>query len=318
MSGLPPHGVLLMTYGSPDSLETQDVAAYMARVRGGREPEADLVTELTRRYRVIGGSPLIEITRLQAAALAIRLGRPVEVGMRFSEPSIETGLRALVAAGAREVAAIVLSPQYSPLLMGGYARAIQAAQSSLGNAAPVVEVAGEWWEEPAFVGALAGRVRRALEGIAPDEREEVAVLLTAHSLPRRVAEQEPGYVDQLRATAAAVARAAGLRSDQWWFCWQSAGHEPGEWMTPDLADLVVDLASAGRRSILVAPVQFLADHLEVLYDIDVGAREQAESRGVLFRRIESLNADAGLIEALATVAAGTRDSGPVAGSRRKS
>ena len=314
MSGLPPHaGVLLMTYGSPDSLETQDVAAYLARVRGGREPEPDLVTEFTRRYRVIGGSPLIEITRLQAAALAIRLGRPVEVGMRFSEPSIETGLRALVAAGAREVAAIVLSPQYSPLLMGGYARAIQAAQSSLGNTAPVVEVAGEWWEEPAFVGALAGRVRWALEGIAPDEREEVAVLLTAHSLPRRVAEQEPGYVDQLRATAAAVARAAGLRSDQWWFCWQSAGHEPGEWMTPDLADLVVDLAAAGRRSILVAPVQFLADHLEVLYDIDVGAREQAESRGVLFRRIESLNADAGLIEALATVAAGTHDTRPVAG-----
>ncbi len=307
-----------MTYGSPDSLETQDIAAYLARVRGGREPDHDLVTEFTRRYRVIGGSPLIEITRRQAAALAIRLGRPVEVGMRFSEPSIEAGLRALVAAGVREVMAIVLSPQYSPLLMGGYARAIQAAQSSLGSAAPVVEVAGEWWEEPAFIGALAGRVRKALEGIAPGEREEVAVLLTAHSLPRRVAEKEPGYVDQLRATAAAVAHAAGLRSDQWSFCWQSAGHEPGEWMTPDLADFVVDLAAAGRRSILVAPVQFLADHLEVLYDIDVGARKQAESRGVLFRRIESLNADAGLIDALATVAAETRDSGPVVGSRRKS
>ena len=314
MSGLPLHaGVLLMTYGSPDSLATDDVAAYLARVRGGRTPEPDLVTEFTRRYRVIGGSPLIEIARRQAAGLAIRLGRPVEVGMRFSEPSIETGLLALVAAGVREVAAIVLSPQYSPLLMGGYARAIQAAQASLGAAAPMVEVAGEWWEEPAFVGALAGRVRMALEGIAPDERENVAVLFTAHSLPRRVAEQEPGYVEQLRATAAAVARTAGLRSAQWWFCWQSAGHEPGEWMTPDLADLVVDLAAAGRRSILVAPVQFLADHLEVLYDIDVGAREQAESRGVLFRRIESLNADAGLIEALATVAEETHDSRSVAG-----
>lgn len=297
-------GVLLMTYGSPDSLDAADVADYLGRVRGGRAPDPDLVVEFTRRYRVIGGSPLITITRLQAAALSARLGRPVEVGMRFSEPSIEVGLRALAAAGAREVAAIVLSPQYSPLLMGGYARAIDAARVSIGPAAPDVAVAGEWWEEPAFLAALAGRVRRALDDLPEDERKRVAVLLTAHSLPLRVAEQEPGYVGQLRATAEAVATAAALRPDEWWFAWQSAGHEPGAWMTPDLADLVVELAAAGRTSILVAPVQFLADHLEVLYDIDVAARDQAESRGVRFRRIESLNADAELIEALAAVAGG--------------
>jgi ferrochelatase len=303
VSALPPDaGVLLMTYGSPDTIGAADVEAYLGRVRGGRAPDPELVVEFTRRYEVIGGSPLIEITRRQAAALSARLSRPVDVGMRFSDPSIEDGLRALAGAGAREIAAIVLSPQYSPMLMGGYERAIDAARAAIGPGAPRVGVAGAWWDEPAFIDALAERVRSGLARFPADERERVVVLLTAHSLPRRVAEQEPGYVDQLQATAAAVAAAAGLPADRWWFCWQSAGHEPGEWMVPDLADLVVDLAAAGRRSILVTPVQFLADHLEVLYDVDVGAREQAETRGVEFRRIESLNADPSLIDALAAVA----------------
>jgi ferrochelatase len=295
-------GVLLMTYGSPDSLDEHDVAAYLARVRGGRAADPELITEFTRRYRVIGGSPLIEITARQAAALEARLDRPARAAMRFSEPSIEAGLRELSAAGARHVVAIVLSPQYSPMLMGGYARAIDDARGRIGADAPRATIAGEWWMEPAFVRALAGRIRDKIGGMSEKERETVVVLLTAHSLPRRVAEQEPGYVDQLRGTAAAVAEAAGLSPDRWQFCWQSAGHEPGEWMSPDLKDLVVDIAGAGRGSILVVPVQFLADHLEVLYDIDVGAREQAEAAGAHFDRIDSLNDDPALIEAFAHVA----------------
>ena len=126
--------------------------------------------------------------------------------------------------------------------------------------------------------------------------------MTAHSLPRRVADQEPAYLGQLRATAAAVAATAGLSDREWTFCWQSAGHEPGEWMKPDFADLMPEIAAASGRSVVVAPVQFLADHLEILYDVDVGAREQAERYGLTFHRIESLNADPGLIEALAAVA----------------
>ena len=306
MTGLPADaGVLLMTYGSPDSLTEPDVAAYLARVRGGRTPDDELVTEFTRRYQVIGGSPLIKITARQAERLSRRLGRPVRAAMRFSEPSIESGLRALAADGVRQVVAIILSPQYSPMLMGGYARDIEAARARIGTSAPSVEVAGAWWTEPAFVGALAGRIRDKLDAAPAAERDQVTVLLTAHSLPRRVAEQEPAYVDQLRATAAAVATAAGLPEDRWQFCWQSAGHEPGEWMTPDLKDLVVELAGAGRRSILVVPVQFLADHLEVLYDVDVGAREQAEAAGARFDRIVSLNDDPELVEAFAAVAEAT-------------
>lgn len=302
MSELGRPGALLMTYGSPVSLEREDVRAYLARVRGGREPDAELTDEFTRRYRVIGGSPLIEITRRQAAALASRLGWPVEVGMRFSEPSIEQGLAALGTAGVSDVVGIILSPQYSPLLMSGYGRAIDDARASLGAAAPRVTVAGAWHGQPAFVRALARRIRRAMDALPPFERDGVAVLLTAHSLPRRVAEQEPDYLEQLRATAELVAAASGLAADRWTFCWQSAGHEPGEWMKPDFADLMPGIAASGGRHVLVAPVQFLADHLEILYDVEIGAREQAERAGLLFHRIESLNDDPELTEALAAVA----------------
>lgn len=292
-------GVILMTYGSPASLDRRDVGSYLARVRGGREPDEELVEEFTWRYQVIGGSPLIEITRRQATALEDRLGWPVEIGMRFSEPSIEDGLRSLAARGVEGVVGIVLSPQFSPLLMGGYEHALDAARTVIGDRAPGVVVAGAWHEEPAFIGALAVRIENGLSA-TPDE-SPVPVLLTAHSLPRRVAEQEPGYVSQLRLTAALVARAAGLDDGQWRFCWQSAGHEPGAWMTPDFADLMPELARAGHRSVLVAPIQFLADHLEILYDIDVGAREQAERAGLSFGRIQALNDDPGLIQALAAV-----------------
>jgi len=302
-------GALLMTYGSPDSLEREDIRAYLARVRGGRQPDPELVDEFTRRYRMIGGSPLIEITRGQAAALGASLGWPVEVGMRFSEPSVLAGLRSLTDSGAERVAAIILSPQYSPLLMDGYARAIEVASAALGDAAPEVSLAGAWHEEPAFVAALANRLTEAIGKLDAGERGSVAVLLTAHSLPKRVAEQEPDYLGQLQATACAVAANAGLSDAGWSFCWQSAGHEPGEWMKPDFADLMPQIAAAGGRSVVVVPVQFLADHLEILYDVDIGAREQAERFGLTFHRIESLNRDPGLIDALASVARRTLSRG---------
>jgi ferrochelatase len=302
MNGVDRPGAVLMTYGSPDSLETEDIRAYLARVRGGREPDEELVEEFTRRYRVIGGSPLIEITRRQAAGVSAALGWPVEVGMRFSEPSIETGLRALGAEGVTTVAGIILSPQYSPLLMGGYERAIAAARTAIGESGPEVVVAGAWHLEPLFTSTLARRIVDALGAMAAEERDSVRVLMTAHSLPLRVAQQEPDYLEQLRATADAIAAEAGLRDEDWTFCWQSAGHEPGEWMKPDFADLMPQIAASGGRAVLVVPVQFLADHLETLYDVDIGAREQAERHGLGFHRVPSLNADADLAAALAAVA----------------
>jgi ferrochelatase len=298
-------GVVLMTYGSPADLD--DVERYITAVRGGRAPDEELIREFRRRYEVIGLSPLIEITVAQAAALERELGHEVLVraGMRFSEPSIRAALGELRDAGVREVAAIILSPQYSPLLMGGYQRALDQATADLGDGAPRVTLAGAWHLEPAFVEAVAGRIGEALETFPPEDRSSVPVLLTAHSLPKRVAESEPGYLDQLRQTAEAIAAAAGLAPGRWRFCWQSAGHEPGEWMKPDFADLMPELRAAGHRTVLVAPVQFLADHLEVLYDVDVGAREQAAAAGLEFRRIASLNVASRFIAGLAAVARAT-------------
>lgn len=298
-------GVLLMTYGSPASPD--DVDRYMTAVRNGREPEPELLAEFRRRYEVIGGSPLVEITRAQAAALEVRLdgGAMVRAGMRFSSPTIAEALTEIARADVANVVAIVMSPQFSELLMGGYAKAISEAQADLGAAAPRVRLAGAWHLEPAFVGALAGRIQSALRSFPPAERDEVPVLLTAHSLPRRVAEQEPGYIAQLHSTADAVADAAGIPRQSWRFCWQSAGHEPGEWMKPDFADLMPQLAAEGKRAVVVAPVQFLADHLEILYDVDIGARDQAGAAGLEFRRIESLNVEPSFIEALASVALAT-------------
>ncbi len=299
-------GVLLMTYGSPASLD--DVAAYMTRVRGGREPEPELVVEFRRRYQVIGGSPLVAITGAQAEALEAALDGdvPVAAGMRFSEPTIEGALRGLASRDVTRVAAIILSPQYSPLIMGGYGRAVDAARAAIaaeegGREAPEVVMAGAWHRERGFIAALAGRIREALERLPPDERGAVPVLLTAHSLPRRIAEQEPDYLVQLEETASAIAQVAGLGPERWTFCWQSAGHEPGEWMKPDFADLMPILAAHGHTRVLVAPVQFLSDHLEILYDIDIGAREQAEPAGLAFSRIESLNTEPRFIAALAAV-----------------
>lgn len=295
-------GVLLMTYGSPAD-DLHDLPDYLAAVRGGRAAPPELVDEFRRRYQLIGGSPLIPITRGQATAIERHLrGDGVDaratVGMRFSSPSILDGLRELRESGCEAVTAIVMSPQYSELLMSGYRRALDAAVAEMALTAPRVELAPAWHTEPGFLAAVAERVRDGLADLPAD----TPVLLTAHSLPRRVAEAEPRYLDQLRETAEAVAQAAGLDRARWHFCWQSAGHEPGEWMKPDFSDLLPELRADGHRSVLVAPVQFLADHLEILYDVDIGAREQATAEGMAFARIESLNVSPTFIGALAAIA----------------
>jgi protoporphyrin/coproporphyrin ferrochelatase len=285
-------GVLLMTYGSPRDLD--DMARYLIAVRGGRPVSEEVVAEFRRRYEAIGGSPLIPITQAQAVAVERRmraegLDARAVAGMRFSEPTIAAGLAELAEAGCRDVVGIIMSPQFSGLLMSGYEHALSDAASALGPDAPGVHLAPPWYRNEHFVAAVARRIGEGLDRLPDAERERAPVLLTAHSLPRRVAEMEPGYLRQLRATAEIVAARAGLSAERWHFCWQSAGHEPGEWMKPDFADLLPELREAGHRSVLIAPIQFLADHLEVLYDIDIGARAQADATGMAFARIESLN-----------------------------
>ena len=306
MSEGAPVGVLLMTYGSPVTLD--DVPAYLANVRGGRPVEPELVAEFRHRYEVIGGSPLVPITQAQAAALQDELRRRhpdgpaflVDVGMRFAPPYVAEGVAALAGRGIGQLEGIIMSPQYSPILMDGYVKALGEAVAALTPTLPVA-VAGAWHRRPLFLQALAGRVREALERFPAEVRDEVQVLLTAHSMPRRVIDREPDYIGQLHETAQAVADLAGLAPERWMFCYQSAGHTPEEWLKPDFADVMPELAAAGTRHVLIAPVQFLADHLEILYDIEIGAREQAERCGITFMRTASLNTVPLFIGALADV-----------------
>ena len=292
-------GVVLMTYGSPRDLD--DVGAYITRVRGGREPSPEVLAEFRRRYARIGMSPLIGITQRQASALEVELGPDfvVGAGMRFSEPSVASTVTQLVSDGAERILGLILSPQYSPLLMSGYVTALDEASTV---PARCVEA---WHLNPAFVDVLASRIRGALSHYSDDVRDRVPVLMTAHSLPRRVVDREPDYVEQLKETARAVAEAAELDNERWRFVYQSAGHTPEEWLKPDLLDVLPELARDGQTRVLVAPVQFLADHLETLYDVDVAGREQALSAGITdFARVDAPNADPDFIAALGNVVRG--------------
>ena len=299
-------GVALMTYGAPR--DDADLPGYLARVRGGREPSAELVTEMRARYARIGGSPLIAITAAQAAALEAALGdgHRVAAGMRFSDPSIADAVHDIVARGADTLVGICLSPQWSPLLMGGYERSLAAAAAEAGVP---FRMAGAWHDEPAFAAALAERITEALGEI---DDPAVPVLLTAHSLPKRVFDTEQAYLAQLRETADQVAAAAGLDPARWQWAYQSAGHTAEEWLRPDLKELFPALAAAGHRDVLVVPVQFLADHLEVLYDLDIAARDEAIAAGLRYHRITMPNTQPAFIGALAAVVRRTEALAPAA------
>lgn len=294
-----------MTYGSPATLN--DVPGYLRNVRGGREPDEALVSEFRRRYRLIGGSPLLRITSEQAERLQLDLdglkdGSSYNVvsGMRFSPPLIADVVKQ-AAPELGSVVGIIMSPQFSPIIMGGYVSTLQEAVAGLHRDGLALKIAGDWHLQPFFLEAVAQRVREALARFPRDVSKEVPVLFTAHSMPKRVVEKEPDYVRQLKGTAAAVAGLVGLQEGRWLFCYQSAGHTPEEWLKPDFADVMPELRNAGYNHVLIAPVQFLADHLEVLYDIEIGARQQAELAGIKFARIESLNTSPLLIKALAAV-----------------
>jgi len=305
-------GVLLMTFGSAPKPE--DVPAYLASVRGGRPAPADLVVEFQRRYQVVGGSPLIEITRQQATALEAELKRErpdgprfaVSIGMRHSPPFIGDAIRAMAERGIADLIAVILSPQYSPYIMSGYHKAVDSACAQLAaEGKPVrAQVAGAWHLNSHFLDALAGRVREALASYPPEVQDTVPLLLTSHSLPKRSVDHEPEYLNQLQETVRAVVERVGLTDDRWQFAYQSAGHTPEEWLKPDMKDLLPGLREQGHRHVLMVPVQFLSDHLEILYDIDVAAREEAESLGIAFTRIESLNLSPLFIQALADVVLG--------------
>ncbi|MFZ0181486.1 MAG: ferrochelatase [Candidatus Dormiibacterota bacterium] len=297
-------GVVLATFGS--AVTADDVPAYLASVRGGREVPADLIAEFQRRYDLIGRSPLIDITEAQCAALQTLLDSQsdgddtrVVAGMLHSDPSLTDALDTLVAGGTRRIVVVALAPQYSPIILAGYERTVAAWRA--GHPEVDVHIAGAWHLMPEWIDALAERVEDALAGLDAQVRDRIPIIFTAHSLPRPVVERDPGYITQLRDTATAIADRVELDDDRWSFAYQSAGHTPEEWLTPDVKDLFPRFLARGITEILVVPLQFLADHLEILYDIDIAAGDEATAAGITMHRIALPNTQPAFIRALAAV-----------------
>ena len=294
--------VMAMAYGTPATLA--ELEPYYTHIRRGRPPAPELLTELRERYEAIGGrSPLREITHGQAdglrAALRAAGHRDVEVvvGMKHAPPFIEDAARQSMAAGVDRVVGLVLAPHYSSMSVGEYAARAAIALGE-GPAAPRFAMVRSWATARGYVEWLANAVHAALEqlGVAAVRAE---VVFTAHSLPERILAAGDPYPSELAATAQAVARIAGL--ERWSVAWQSAGRTADPWIGPDILEVLPKIAAAGASGVVVCPAGFVADHLEVLYDLDIEAAETARALGLAFARTAAPNAAVALTATLADV-----------------
>lgn len=282
--------VLLLAHGAPERLD--DIPAYLQYVRGGRSTPSQIVEEVRQRYAEIGGSsPLLARTREQAGALQALLDVPVYFGMRNWHPFIKETLARIRADAVERIVAISLAPQYSKASVGFYFRRTQEAKQELGLQAEIV-----WAKSFHDVPLLIEAFHERLAPLLPAER----VLFTAHSLPARVLERADPYDTETKATAAAVASRAGLAA--WDFAYQSQGFTEETWLGPTVESRLDQYAAEGVRDVVLAPIGFVCDHVEILYDVDILFRNYARDRGIGLRRPESLNDSRAFIAALAEVA----------------
>jgi len=295
-------GVLLMAYGAASSLD--EIEPYLNDIRGGRPVGAELVEQVKDRYRLMGGkSPLLEITKLQAAALEKTLNRDrprfkVYIGMRHWHPYIKDTVAAMAADGIRKITALCLTPYYSKMSVGAYYQKLDEAVASAGQAFQIRRV-DSWNDHPKLIEAIAAKVTQALERFPSDIRKKVPLLFSAHSLPERIlAEQDP-YPQELNETIELVMKKVGPYA--WRFAYQSRGRTPEPWLGPDAAVVIDELHAQGHRHLLMAPIGFISDHMETLYDVDVMYRKQCDAKGIRLERAESLNATPAFIETLADV-----------------
>ena len=293
-------GVLVMAYGTPSSRE--DVEPYYTRIRHGHPPTPELLADLVRRYDAIGGtSPLAARTRDQVEALASTLARrypgryDVRFGAKYEPPLIEETAAAFVRDGVREVIGLALAPHSSTMSTDEY---MARAREALGPEVAFRAV-GAWWDAPGFLELIARRVRSALATLDPQRRSTTEVIFSAHSLPQRILERGDTYPDQLAESARRVAELVGLEHHG--VAWQSAGRTADPWIGPDILEVLRRVASEGVTDVVVCPIGFVADHLEVLYDIDVDAQAVAREVGLTLVRTASLNADPAFVDVLADV-----------------
>ena len=293
--------VVLMAYGSPQRKE--EIGAYLEHIRGGERPSAEGLVDLERRYDAIGGrSPLLEITRAQAAELErafAKRGRPVRVwaAMKHSPPFAAEVVHEAHADGTRRFLGVALAPHFARMSIGGYERALRATAEALPGVKSV-EMVKSWHLEPALVDTWAEAIRAIRRARPAFAASDASVLFSAHSLPARIAAEGDPYPGQLARTCAAVAKASEV--ERFSFAWQSAGTR-GEWLGPPLLERLRELAAGGVRTVLSAPVGFVSDHLEVLYDLDIEARAEAERLGLQWARAPMPNVAPRLIEALVNV-----------------
>jgi ferrochelatase len=289
-------GVLLLAHGAPDRLE--DIPAFLLNVREGRKLPDAAVNEIVRRYSLIGGSPLLRLTTLQAQGLAKLLGRPVYVGMRNWKPFIAEAVRQIKADAVERVVALCLAPQNSRTSIGLYKKYLFEEVERL---APNVQVdfIDNWHDHSGLVEAFCERVATALARVQAEAGGPVPVIFTAHSVPEKTIQGGDPYEQQVRETAALVAKALDLK--EFSVAFQSQGMTCELWIGPTVESLIDQSASHGHRHVLLAPVGFVCDHVEILYDIDVAFHEYGKIRGVTVHRSESLNDSPLFIQALAGI-----------------
>ncbi len=291
MSALDKQAVLLVAHGSVTDLE--QLPAFLERIRRGRPPSQGLVRELRERYQRIGGSPLLAITREQARALGHRLGMRAYMGMRFSEPFVETALRQAIDDGVERLVVLPVAP-YSVAVYTAVVREVAASLAARELRCPGLVEVEPWGQHPLLVRAHVDWIRQH----AGELVDTAPLVLSAHSLPTAVIRSGDRYDEEVRASAQAVAQLLGRPA---LVAYQSQGADGGDWIGPSLTATLEALAESGECGVVLAPLGFLADHVETLFDLDVEARAYAESLGLSLLRVPALNAAAGLIEAAAAV-----------------
>lgn len=296
-------GVLLMTYGSATT--SKNVKQFLDHVYPNG-PDTELVAEFKRRFDVVNGSPLVAITVDQGKELQKLLDKKysdkkyiVRVGMLHSTPFIGDAVTELKNSGANNIVGIILSPQFSEFIMSGYKRNLLEATRRIGFKDSEVSVVGPWPDEPNFIELTSKRLLEKYKSLNRKYDTKVPIIFTTHSLPERVVAKDPNYLKQLEKTMKAIVKKAKLPKGSWTSGYQSAGHTPEPWLKPDLVDILAELKPKRVPAVLIVPLQFLADHLEILYDLDIAASEQCTDYGIEYNRIDLPNTASLFIETLA-------------------
>jgi len=292
-----------MAMGGPDCLE--NVAPYLLDVRGGRPTSPELIAEIRERYRVTGGkSPVLDVTREVARALEQRLNMSGHayyrcyVGLRHWHPFIKETYTELLDALPDRIIGLCMAPQYSSLSIGAYRKKVEEARAELANETPISFVKS-WHRHPLLIAAIVDNIRRTLERFPAEVRGQVPVLFTAHSLPERVVAMKDPYPEEVKGTAQAVCEQLGTQPTR--FAYQSQGRSGEKWLGPSVEEALAELAQEGHRQVLVAPIGFICDHVETLFDIDIELTQLARTKGLQLERIPMLNASAPLIDMLMSV-----------------